>query len=330
MKKAATAREILTSAQQRGALLVLCEDQIRTERALEHFFSKTDLQAAKRFSCKNLSKKNLAEMELETQSPGLFQAKQCFIFSGTDNLKADQLEKLLELAKTANENFLMAFTAQKLNARSKFRKFFQEENALLEISPLEAVGFLAWLKKELQSHKIKAKSQQVLEQLARISDDSPDEAHAAIEQIALFLDGEKTLTSAHLEALFTAHVAQNEYDFLDEILDGKAPQAQASLLRLLRSGKNHFLVLSLLRRNFLQLLALAEGLRGGHSVSKIQERFGIHPFAAKKLSRYAKKHSPAIFMRKLSKISETEFELKDRNLGPELTIGKLVDHLSRS
>ncbi len=316
-------------------LLILAEDLVRKDRTLsliqDKFFARASNLAKKRWHGSSLSLKEIVKLQDEILSPSLFEPNRLILLEEIQDLKAEEtralLEVLQEFHKAPSPGVSIFVRGTSLHSNSVLLKFFQKINASIALEELKGPDLMKWAAKEFKHHGIHHASEEVVTHLSDIGEHDPDKIAALIEHLALYIEGD-TATKEDLFAVFQEKLSMDEFALLDSITQGKKGEAEVLLGSLLRGGKNPFLLLSLLSRNFSTYLSIASLLSRGRQVQEIGQIMGVPPWLLKKHLAALRRYRVGTLKQALESILRADSKLKNRSAGPEAIFSELIGTLA--
>ena len=319
-------------------LLILAPDEIRKDRFVEslqkQFLTKNSSNLADslfRYSATDLTGKRLQTFIDEVAAGSLFAPSRFFIVNGIDDLKADDSHHLIEVLTTNLSLFppgvSLIFKGRTLPSNSVLLKFFNKQGAALTLDELGGNDLTRWVAKELKYYGVIDPSQEILTTLIEIGEGDPDKISKLSEHLALFVDSPQ-VTIEHVHRLFVDKLSADEFRLLELVTEGKQGAAALLLGVLLRSGKNPFLLLSLISRNFTTFVSVRGLLDKGVGAQEISKILNIPPWLLKKHLAAVRRYTLLSLKHAHDAILRADSKLKNRSIGPESVLGELIESLS--
>lgn len=311
------------------ATLVVSKDEIRRERIrkiLCDAFIK-DAASIRKLDARDFDLRDLERLAVDSFSQSLFASTQFWLIRNVDALDAAGQKRLQQIVESAPPGIKFILTAAKLNANAAFRKYFVGASTLIELDELKGFELTRWVQKELTQAGIKKFEENVPEILISIGEEDPDRIAKAIEHLALYVDGPE-VKRADIGAVFIERPDLNEYELLDLLAGGNKVKAEFLLGELLSSGKNPFLLLSLLFRTYSNYLAIKVLESRGSQPGDVRQRLGMTPWVYNKTSSGCRRYSVDKLQSLIDALLNADSKLKNKSLGPENILSELIFKLA--
>lgn len=334
MKSADDSLELLksiTSASSCPALFLFCApDEIRRRRFCEllvdKFLTKAGLDPA---SCatyldaKTLDHRQLIALRDDLSSLSLFSSFRIFFIRNLDQLSSANTDTFLKMFASELPGVACIGLAASFPSNSVILKHFKSKKAAVVLAELQADELTRWVQKELKAQGITEHDAAVIEQLVQIGEASPDRIAQIISHLALYVDSQK-LTSKDVYALFSDSLAASEYDFVDALMQRSEGRSESLIQVILASGKNPFMLVSLLQRSFATYLSVAALLKAGKSSAEIAQSLRVPPWLLKKHLAVIQKYSVDQLKHCVEALLRADSKLKNRSLGTESIFSEFV------
>lgn len=289
-------------------ILLVGGEYIRRKRALE-FYIESLRGVVESFSIRKLSASELSSSQALSRLAddlnvlNLFSKFQLTIISSNESLSADLQKKLITLFEKPNPSGSVVVVCEKLLATSALFKLAQKLGCLVELKTLQGAELFQWTLRELKRHQRTAK-RGVVEFLIEQCGSSVDILTTRIEQLALYTS-EEEITEQDVRALLLFGRSEDEFSFLQSIVDGATP----SLLRkkLARCPLNPFGFVTLLQRNLLGAAALKEQ-------PSARNDLGLTPWMTQRLKKRIATTNQTKATKELSAALRLESRLKHKSL----------------
>ncbi|MCB0310557.1 MAG: DNA polymerase III subunit delta [Bdellovibrionales bacterium] len=315
-------------------LLIISPDDIRLERALNHFLENTCSldpkklgNAVSRYRATDLSTADLNKLKDQLRSLSLFNQLQVHIVLQLDQVTAAAAKEIMDACKNAGPGVCVIYCAKSLPSNSTIRKTFATKNLLIEFNQLKGFEINRWIQKELRARGVTNFTDQVVATLAQLGHEHLDQIDRFLEHAVLYSDGD-TITSQDLQQLFTHHIEPSEFEFIEALEQQNPAKAELLASQLILGGKNLFGLLALISRIFSNYLQIKFMATQGRSVNEIRESLGMNPWVFNKSLVSAKKYNMEQ-LREIQKVLiSTDSKLKNRSLGAESLLSDLIRNLS--
>lgn len=347
LPKKINAKKLLSTLSRETPLplvFIFAPDRVRRERGVLHLVKKwhgstlarsySQNDCLSRIDAQNFNSKSFSELKDKLTSLTLFSQKNIFVIENADCLKADLAKKLITIFETVSDSINVFVTGNKPGANSPLLKFARTTAACLEFDSMSEDDLSKWAKRELAQAGFPELEGSTIPCLLEIGNHDPDQVSAAIEQLSLYLDVDRShplqrpLERKDILELFLFHPDPVEFELVDKLTAGRRADAEVLLRSLLSAGKNEFLLLSLIARSFSQFLIVNRLARIGRGEAQIREALKLPPWLAKKVISAAKRYSGQQLQAAHGAIVAADGKLKGKSLGAEAVFSDLFDRLA--
>jgi len=295
----------------------------------EKFVSSTILPT--RFRGSELRDQEIRRLKDEIASPSLFSKSKFILVEDIQLIKGDDAKTFVtlveELIRKVPTGVTLLCVGSELASNSVLLRTFDKESLAVVLSPLEGVNLLQWTKKELRTSGITDINEEAISAIVDLSDNDPDKVVKVIEHLALYVDG-PSASLDDLYKLFAEKLSPDEFKLLELITRGENEKAAVLSASLLHSGKNAFLLLSLLARSFGTYVDVwALSLRN-LSPEQLAKELGSPHWLARKHVSASQRYNFVSLKKSIESLLLADSKLKNRSAGPEYVISELVHSLS--
>jgi DNA polymerase III delta subunit len=312
------------------ALLLCAPDNIRKQRFCDlvlRNISATNGGDARNalvtFDAASFDARQIVSLRDEVSSLSLFAARRVFIVRNVEELSTPLVESFLKIFEAGLSGVNCICLASKLPASSAILKFFRARNTAVILDPLEGSELTRWIQKELKNSEISDASAEAVDLLAQLGEGSPDRIAHLIAHAALYVES-NTLSVKDLRDLFIETHSANEFAFIDALMQRDESRSSSMLQVLLSSGKNPFMLVSLLHRTFSTYLSVAALQREGRSPAQIGEILKLPPWLLKKHLAAVRNYPISQLKRCLECLLRADSLLKNRSLGTESIFSEFI------
>jgi len=331
-------QNIIDIAKVAGGILLISQDEVRKERLINSlantFFSNNTSDELS--SPYELERHNAAEWNLKTfhsfedslQNFSLFAEKRCILIKNIDKLNTTLTEQFLKIFEPDLTDICIIIPVAKILKTSKLYKKFSGLKRIIELEPLTPAQTQKWIQHEFTTLGIKQASSALINLITTQAQASLDTAVSLVEKLALYANSD-TLEEKDFYAVFQEVPEPKEFDLIDALQQKRIFDAEVLLKQLLNSGKNQFLLLTMIYKAFLQSFLIRLALDKGQSQINIQEQLNIKSaWVFKKYLAVAQCYSAWQLRQKLALILRTDSKLKNKSLSVDCTLGELLKHLA--
>ena len=117
------------------------------------------------------------------------------------------------------------------------------------------------------------------------------------------------------------------FDLSDALVSGQTARANALMQDMLREGEQRLMLLSLLQRQYRQLLFLKILVAQKTPQDEIAHQLGVPPFVARKLQPMASRYPLALIKQAYDMLIETEYLVKSSQILEEGSLEQAVYRL---
>lgn len=140
----------------------------------------------------------------------------------------------------------------------------------------------------------------------------------ALERLSLFVDGEAPIEVAHVEQVVPHTRTHTVWELVDAVAERRPALVLAHAQVLLDQGEAPLKLLSMVVRQFRQLLVGRSVRAAGGSADEAAAAAGVPPFRARTFASQVERYSGAELLRALERLAETDRSLKSSKLPGEL------------
>jgi DNA polymerase-3 subunit delta len=149
---------------------------------------------------------------------------------------------------------------------------------------------------------------------------------AAVERLTLFVEGDAPIDLAAVEQVVPQSRTRTVWELLDAVADRKAAEALARAHELMGQGEAALKLLTMIARQFRQLLVGRGARASGASAEECAAAAGIPPFRARAFARQLDNYSGRELLAALERLADADRALKSSKLDEELILeGALLD-----
>ena len=312
------------------ALLILASDEIRKDRIekllLNAFLKPASGELSMARSVvdgRELDAHAIRRLKEDLSSISLFSPRRFFILRHAQELSTEVQKLLVDLLEKGSQDNRLIIEGTALPSTSPLKKHFVRLDLLIELEDMEEQELARWTEKELKAASFNKVPPDVVPLLIDIAEGAPDRIVKSIEQLSLYT-GSDQLSRDDIQSVFVQHTAPGEFDFIDALSLGRPARAETLLHGLLASGKNPFMLMSLISRTFSNYLAIKACLADGLSGNEVRQKLNIQPWVFNKHINAVRPYSVDKLKRIMEDILKADSKLKNRSLGVEAIFSELI------
>lgn len=319
----ARVKELFSSNALPTLAVITSPDQIRRTRAIGHIeeqLSKKNL-AIKSFTFTEMHKDNVRSFLTELGEPSLFEPHRIGHCRGIEKAKAADIEPVAKFIQDLPPGVTLLLSGADLPNSQLFKKSIGDHH--IHFEALQGAELRRWAEREFALQEISEVSDELVEYIIAIAEESPDQVSAYVEKFSLFLNG-ATPTLSALQQLFPAQVHANDFELAETILTAPRARVEVTLTQLVEQGSSPFMLMGLLGKTWSSLLAISALNQKGLGGNEIRNQLGLSSWIFNKYLPLSKRLSAEAATSSIEALMEADFALKDRSLGPEVVLSKLA------
>lgn len=282
-----------------------------------------------RLTAADLDRGAIASLSDSVASLSLFSRKEVTWIRDVEECSAQSLQGLTALFERFCLEHRLILSASALPAGHALRKIKNERFSVFELPGLHAFELRRWAERELKRAGFTRWDNETIDLLCLTAEESADQVVGMIQQLALYADS-PSLTVNDIAQLFVQRVVPGEFDFLDALAGRNHGKCELMITDLLRSGKNPFMLLSLIARSFSNYLAIAAMRAEGVPPATIRQELGLSPWVYNKAEAILRRHSPDSLTSAIHTLVRVDSRLKNRSLGVDLLMSEMIDGIAHA
>lgn len=241
------------------------------------------------------------------------------------NMGEGQEEELIEYLQNVPEGCLLLMVASKADKKRKIYKAVEKYGKAYEFEPLNDRDLSGFIEKRLRNAGKKI-SPSVLKSYIQSCGYTFKESDCTLYNIEndinkmVAYSQEEQIYLSDVNAACCGNLETTVFEMLDAVSMGSKGEAYKFIDRLLNSGDNIFMIISLIASQFELILQVKELLEEGKTSGHIQKILKVHEFRIKKAIQFSSKYSIDNLRKKLIKIYEIEKNIKTGILEDKLAL----------
>ncbi len=230
------------------------------------------------------------------------------------------------VAKLPPSTCLVFHVKGKANAARKLYKQIAKLGGLVSFEPLEQSVLIKWMAKELKAYN-KQIDRYTAEQLIFAVGQDMHRLCNELAKLAAFAGDREAVTEKDIDAVCTKSTEYKVFDLSDAMVRGNALAANRLMTEMLREGEQRFALLSLLQRQYRQLLFIKILSDIRMPIETLARQISVSPFIARKLLPLAQSYTAKELYAALSLLVDTEFAVKSGQMPEEGSLEQAVYRL---
>jgi DNA polymerase-3 subunit delta len=246
---------------------------------------------------------------------------------GIDDVKAADLEPLVAYLEDPNPSTCLILVAEKVDVRLRAFQALRKRGFLHVFAPLRDQALAGWIRNEAKARKI-AIAPDAAAALAAAAGPELGRLAQALEQLALYVGGDKPIAVSDVEDLVAETREHGIFELTKAIGAGDVPRALALLTNMLRNREPALRIQFMLARTLRQIWRAKELAASGASRGDIAGAVGINPYFLDDVLAPARRMSRAALERAFERLYRADVDLKSSRVDPELALSRLVQALT--
>lgn len=257
------------------------------------------------------------------QSP-MFATKRVVIVRGAERLSASEMEPIAQYAEDPNETTLLVLEALKLDGRQKnVRKLLNGTRvASVSFGTLYANEAAQWVKRQSKQHNLNFVGD-VGGYLVDALGTSLGPLDKALERIDLYLGDSRDVTIEAARQVVPDTRSRSVFELTDHLAAKQLDAAVGCFHRMIYQGESPIGAVSMIARQFRQLLLAKDGQTQGLSGGRLAAHIGCPPFKVRDYESASRRFTEPQLRTLLRQIAETDLALKSSRLKRELIVERL-------
>jgi DNA polymerase-3 subunit delta len=245
---------------------------------------------------------------------------------GIDQVKADQLEPLLEYVSDPNPSSCLVLVGDKVDVRFKAFIALRKAGFLHVFAPLRDQALAGWLRGEARARKIDL-SPDAAGALADLAGPELGRLSQALDQLALYA-GDRGVTLDDVEELVAETRQRNVFELTKAIGAGDVPRSLALLGNMFRNREPALRIQFMLARQMRQIWRAKELSAAGAGRNEIASAVGMSPYFLDDVLVPARRMSHGALARAFERLYQSDVALKSSKVDDELIVSRLVQSLA--
>ena len=272
-----------------------------------------------RFEGKGVSVPQIIDM---SETLPFFSDRRVIILENTELFKSGG-EKLAEYLKKPAESSSFIFAEREVDKRSGLYKIVKKQGYAAEFGRQDMKTLQKWVYGILRKEK-KQISQETLQFFLEGSGDDMENIRKELEKLLCYTLDRDIITSEDVKEICVPRIQDHIFDMVTAIANGSGEQALKLYYDLLALRVPPMRILSLVSRQFNQLLQVKEMAQKGYPQAMIAEKVGLPGFVAGKYMRQASGFKTAFLKQALEDCAQTEYAFKSGKIGDQLSVELLI------
>jgi len=319
-------------------LAIVSNDTVRRERAVQYLlkrgqFQRTDVEKnstpISTFTFGEQQRSTFRSFVERLTEPSLFSDACYGIARKLEKARAADVEGFESLLGRIQSGTSLILIGESLPNIPTFKRILEKHQILIAFEELKGAELKRWVERELNHAEIRGVTDEIVDTLITLCDDSPDLIAHTVEKLALFLDG-SPISKDTLQDLLPALPRVSDFDVAAMLAGSSRDASEVFVQQLLDQGSVPFMLLGLISKTWLQLARIRALDERKVAVSEIRSATNIAPWLFNKYLPLARRYSTQQLTEHIAALTRADFALKDRSLGPEAIFSSVITSLHPS
>ena len=221
---------------------------------------------------------------------------------------------------------LVFYVKGKANASRKLYKGIAKLEGVVSFEPLDQTMMIKWIAKELKSFG-KQIDRRTAEQIMFAVGQDMHRLANELAKLAAYAGDHDAVTMEDIDAICTKSTEYRVFDLSDAMVKGNAAAASRLMADMLREGEQRLMLLSLLQRQYRQLLFIKILSNERMSPDMMSKHLSLSPFVVRKLQPLAQNYPVDELLWAQNLLTDTEFFVKSGQIPEEGSLEQAVYRL---
>lgn len=214
----------------------------------------------------------------------------------------------------------------KANGTRKLYKQIAKRGGVVSFEPLDQTMMIKWMAKELKGYD-KQVDRRTAEQLIFAVGQDMHRLANELAKLAAYAGDRDAVTMEDVDAICTKSTEYRVFDLSDAMVKGNLAASSRLMADMLREGEQRLMLLSLLQRQYRQLLFMKILSGERMSPDAMAKQLSLSPFVVRKLQPIAQNYSLDELHWALNMLTDTEFFVKSGQMPEEGSLEQAVYRL---
>lgn len=243
--------------------------------------------------------------------------------SGLFNSSSDTIEKFSEYLKDAPEYCVFIFVESSVDKRKKLYKAVEALDGICEMTQPNDKQLAQWIGGRLKSAN-KTMEQAAYNEFMDRTSESMNIMATELEKLISYVGEREAITRADVDAVVTVRVESKVFDMINAMAANDLNEVLRLYHDMLAAKEPPMMILSLIVRQFRQILTMKELYASGENYDQIAARIKIKDYFVRKNLSVARDMSVETIKALLFDAAEYERQFKSGLLDEQLTVELLM------
>lgn len=237
--------------------------------------------------------------------------KRAFFLAAAGKRAGEQDEAVLlnYLERPASSTCLVFMVPATADRRNRIFKLMAARGRVVEFAPLRPEEAAAWAAHQAAARGVRL-TPDACALLVKTARGGLTGLANELEKVLTYAEGRETVSAADIAAVLPPQAEDNVFRVVDAVVEGRCSEALRGLKDLLLAGEPPLGILSLLARQFRNILAVNELAAAGRERAEIAAALGLSPFAVQKALACGRNTSRTLLETALEGLLEVDVGVK--------------------
>lgn len=236
---------------------------------------------------------------------------------------AGKYSELIDTIKNLGSDTVVIFVEEKVDKRSKLYKAIQSKGAIEEYAPQTEEKLARWVANMAASY---GKKMDLRTSMYLVSESGLDMLllKNEVDKLVAYCLDREAITEKDVDLLCTHQITNKIFDMISAIALHRQKEALRLYYDLLALRESPFHILTLLVRQYTQMLAVKDGALKGEPASVIASKLGIQEWLAKRYADQTRNMKLSEIKRNLEACANADESIKSGNLIDSMSVELLI------
>ena len=242
---------------------------------------------------------------------------------GISDAGSGRFSELIDTIKALGEDTIIIFSEEKVDKRSKLYKAVQNKGVVEEFVNQTEDSLTKWIINYAKSLNTSIDSNTAYYLVSECGKDM-NLLQNELEKLVAYCLDRKVITKADVDNVCTHQVNNKIFDMITAIALHKQKEALRLYYDLLTLRESPFHILTLLSRQYTQMLSVKDGVKKGQGASTIASKMGIQDWLVKRFMDQTRSMSTESIKRNLEACAKADEDIKTGNLTDIMSVELLI------